>query len=132
MITSLISGILGLLYLQLTFDVIKARLKHQISLGYGENNEIAPIVSAHSNFISYVPLFLILCFLFEQSALVHWGVILTTGLSFIIGRILHYIGFKNKKINFKLRRLGMVMTLLPLVIVSIGNIGIFFYKTFNL
>ncbi len=131
MITSLFAGLLGLLYYFLTMSVIRARLKHQVSLGYGENNEIAPIVSAHSNFISYVPFFLILLFLLESGSLIHISLIFLLGLSFFIGRVIHFLGFKGKEMNFKLRKLGMQLTLFPLIIVSVGNICVFLYRVLN-
>jgi len=130
MITGLLTGLLGLIYFLISLDVIKARIKHQISLGYGKNNEIASIVSAHGNFISYTPFLLILLYFIEISGVFHWVVILIFGGSFFIGRVLHYLSFRSKKMNFKLRKLGMQLTLYPLLIMAICNIGIFFYKAF--
>jgi uncharacterized membrane protein YecN with MAPEG domain len=118
MITGFYAGILGLLYFNMSLTTIKARRKHQVSLGPGQNDEIAPIVSAHGNFAAYVPLFLILLFIVETQG--EWAIPLIHILAvlFLIGRFLHFKALTAEKMNFKFRKVGMHLTFWPLLTVS--------------
>jgi uncharacterized membrane protein YecN with MAPEG domain len=120
MITSFYAGILGLLYFVISLETIKARRKEKISLGAGSENQIIHLVSAHNNFASYVPLFLILLFLIEKAGY-HFFFIHLIGIIFFGGRMLHFLTMKNKEKTFTKRKLGMQMTLFPLIILSLMN-----------
>ena len=122
MITSLFASLLAFLYFKMSVDTIKARRKNKISLGNGTNNEIEKYVSAHSNFAAYTPILLILCFLMESSDQYDPAVVYILAALFTIGRTLHYLGLTSKKMNFKLRVSGMMLTLIPLNIMAILNI----------
>lgn len=122
MVTSLYAGILAVLFIRLSIDTILGRRKHQISLGYGPNNEIEAVVSAHANFTAYVPLMLALLFFAESSNVFPSFVIHILAALFTIGRIQHYLAFKAKKMNFKLRVIGMHLTLWPLLLLGFMNI----------
>lgn len=125
MISGLYAGLLGFLFLKISSDTIGARRKHQISLGTGKNDEIIGIVSAHSNFVAYVFFFLLQLYIVEHSMKIPSVFIHVLGLSFLAGRIFHFIALKGK-MNFKYRKLGMVLTFLPILVCSIVNIVIFF------
>ena len=126
MITSLYAGFLALLLLLISMDTIKARRAHKISLGVGPNNEIATIVSAHANFISYVPILLLLLFFAENSSLISKYLIHALGIAIFLGRLLHFFAFRGTKMNFKRRVLGMHLTLWPLIILGFINIFIYY------
>jgi len=117
MITGLYSGLLGLLYFKLSLDTIMARKTFKVPLGSGPNNEIAYLVSAHSNFASYVPLLLFMLYLAElnrnSAFLLH-----ALGMTFLLGRIIHYQTMKDGEKSFKFRKTGMMLTLWPLIILS--------------
>ena len=59
-ITPFYAAILSLLYLALSLNVSRLRLKYRISLGVGEVPRVERAVRAHGNFVEYVPLILIL------------------------------------------------------------------------
>ncbi len=119
MITTLYAGILGVLYIVLTVDTIKARRKNKISMGYGKNNEIIKIVSAHNNFCNYALFLLFLLFLIESSQIIPNILIHIIGGVFTLGRVLHYLAFKSKSMNFKFRITGMMCTIAPILISSV-------------
>lgn len=123
MVTSLYLGILGLLYFWISIETIMARGKNKVSLGAGENNEIIHLVSAHGNFSSYAPFFLFAMFLLEQQTVSAY-VLHALGIVFVAGRLLHFFTMRNKEKTFKYRKTAMMLTLWPLVIVSIWNIYI--------
>ena len=131
MITSFYVGILGLLFIAITMDTIRARQKNQISLGYGENNEIIAIVSAHSNFVAYFFVVMLMLYLCEVSGVYSNIIIHIFGAAFTIGRYLHYKAFRGK-MNFKLRKLGMYLTLWPILLLSVMNIFIFLKRSWLL
>ena len=118
MISVFYAGLLGLLLFYITIAVIKGRRKHLVSLGPGENNEIGQLTAAHANFISYVPHFLFLFYFLERTNALSAAILHILGLAFTLGRTFHFIAF-NQKMNFKLRKLGMHLTLWPLLISSV-------------
>lgn len=124
MITSLYAGILTILFFFISIATIKARRRHQISVGFGPNNEIAQIVGAHSNFASYAVIFLLLLHLAEFSQVLPSIFIHIIGLAFTVGRFSHYFAFKNR-MQMKYRILGMHLTLWPLLLLAALNIFIF-------
>ncbi|MEM6812165.1 MAG: MAPEG family protein, partial [Pseudomonadota bacterium] len=69
MITSFYAGILAIMYLFMSTNVIKGRRANKISVGHadkkGENEDLLRRVRIHANFIEYVPIALILIFLLE-------------------------------------------------------------------
>jgi len=121
MVTSLYLGILGLLYFWISIETIKGRRANKVSLGAGENNEILHLVSAHSNFASYTPFFLFSLFLLEHQTVSLYA-IHALAVVFVLGRVLHYLTMRNQEKTFKYRKAGMMLTLWPLIIVSVWNI----------
>lgn len=129
MITFFYASLLGFLYFILSIDTIKARRKYQISLGSGPNQEIAAIVSAHSNFASYVPILLILTYSLESLNAFPETVIHGVAATYTLGRFFHYLAFRSQKMIFKWRILGMHMTLWPLLVLSLSNLVAIITKT---
>lgn len=121
MITSLYAGLFGLLYIHITNDVIRERRKHKISIGYGKNDELGQIASAHSNFSSFVPFILVMLYLIELNLVLPSLIIHILGVSVLLGRLFHYLAFRGE-MNFSLRVSGMILTILPLIAMSILNI----------
>jgi len=121
MITGLYAGLLSLLYLKMTFGIIAFRRSQQISLGAEGNKSLELLIATHRNFIEYIPLALILLYFAEHSDFFPYFLVHLFGASLLIGRVLHYLGFKEK-MNFKFRVCGMILTLVPLVLLAIGNI----------
>jgi uncharacterized membrane protein YecN with MAPEG domain len=128
MITTFYSGILGILFFMISIETIKNRRKHKISLGFGPNDEIAGIVSAHSNFSSYACYFLFLLFLAENSQVIPIVILHILGLTFTVGRFIHFYAFKSKHMKFKFRVLSMHFTLWTMLAIAIINIFVFVSK----
>ncbi len=129
MLTGFYAGCLVIIFLNLTLQVIKGRREHQIAYGYGENHEIAGIVSAHSNFVAYVPLFLILLFSIElgQPDIPHLY-LHVVATSFVLGRLFHARGLSKseKSKNFGPRKLGMHLTIWPILALALANMLFYF------
>jgi uncharacterized membrane protein YecN with MAPEG domain len=122
-ITAVAAAILGLIYLVLTVQVIRARGTTKASLGDGSGGLIAagqehtaPLLVAsrsHANFAEYVPLCLILIGLTELNGTRTWVVQLLAAL-LVIGRVIHPLGM-GRKIPNPFRAGGLVLTVLVLV-----------------
>ena len=129
MVTALTASILGLLYARISLFVVSARRKNQIAYGYGENGEIMGPVSAHSNFASYIPILLILLYFTEMNGHLPLIIILAIATLIVVGRFLHFKGLSGDKTNFKFRRWGMYLTILPMIFMSVLNLVTFIYDT---
>ena len=64
-ITLIYAGLLGLLFLLLSFWVVKRRAQFKVMIGEGEAPEMRSAIRAHGNFAEYVPLTLLLMALCE-------------------------------------------------------------------
>lgn len=117
-ITSFYAGIIGLLYLGLSINVIRNRFRFRQSLGTGEEAKLEKVVRVHGNFSEYVPILLtMLGFLElggESKGLLHFF-----GLTLIIGRVLHALGLSYLKAPNPFRTLGMMGTFTCLIGASI-------------
>jgi len=125
-ITAFYASLLALLLLTLSFNVIRLRLKHKIGIGDGEQKSLAAAIRVHGNFIEYIPLALILLGAYEFNGADNLWVHILGGALFT-GRIFHAIGL-SKTIGVSVQRqLGIVITFLVLLILSIENIRLFIF-----
>ena len=119
-VTMLYACIFAIFALALSFRVGKARGTTQISVLYGEpqNMDLAERARVHQNFLEYVPIFLIVMAAVEiNGASAAW--LHGAGVLMILGRIAHAIGLKHDNIAHKGRFLGMLGTLGATLIVAI-------------
>lgn len=119
--TPIYAGMLGLIYIYLSFRVVDRRRSLQLALGDGGDTEMLRRQRVHGNFAEYVPLVLILILMCElQGApvlLVH-----ALGLAFTIGRISHAYGVSQRKENLIFRMSGMILTFATLAISAVTGI----------
>lgn len=125
MITSLYAGLLGLIYIGLTFFTIKGRFKHQVAIGHGGHADMEKRIRMHANFAEYVPIAIILIFLTEMGN-ISAVVVHILGVSLIIGRVLHALGLIAENTVNKKRQIGMILTLLVIITASIASISAYF------
>lgn len=109
-ITAFYAGLLALLYLGLTFAVIRGRQQLAISLGAGSNTRFERTIRGHGNFGEYVPFALLLIALAEingyEASILHG-----LGAALVAGRMIHAWCFVFTARNLRMRVLGMVLTL---------------------
>ncbi|PPC75377.1 hypothetical protein C4K68_20640 [Pokkaliibacter plantistimulans] len=104
MTIGLYAGLLGLIYIFLSYRVIAGRRQYRVALG---DNHVAPLqrrIRVHGNFMEYVPLALILLLL--------------------LGRLLHAYGVSAEQENLRFRISGMVATMTVLLVASLSLIGL--------
>mgnify|MGYP001210038464 FL=1 len=126
MITALYAGILGIMYVILSVQVIKGRFHYRISLFDGNNDDMKKRIRAHANFAEYVPLALVLmiCMELQRADDIYLHLL---GITLCAGRFAHAIGIV-RYLNANLyRALGTVATFTVITIASIYLILEYFY-----
>ena len=115
LITSLVASIAAIIFVNLSFNVIKLRRKNQVRIGNGGVEELERAIRAHANFAEYVPIGLILLACLEANG-ASWWLVLIPGIGLIIGRIIHAIGVQEPPPQISKRVLGMKITFLHLLL----------------
>ena len=124
MTTTLYAAPLALLFIAMTFNVVRLRYKYRVSLGTGGEPKLERAIRAHGNFAEYVPFTLLLiglcAFLGTPTALIH-----LFGAGLLAARLSHAycLCVKYKPI---LRQIGVIITLLILATSAL----VAFYFTF--
>lgn len=125
MISSIYAGILALLIVWLSLNVIKLRRANKVRLGDGGIPQLQNAIRAQGNATEYVPIALVLLVLLEFSGayplLVHLG-----GAAIIIGRLLHAKGLLTDNLRFRV--LGMKITIFTIVSLAVSDMGFGLYK----
>ncbi|MEM7618044.1 MAG: MAPEG family protein [Pseudomonadota bacterium] len=131
MIISLYAGILVLIYVSLSFYVIKGRFKNRVSLGDNNLPDMQKRVRIHGNFAEYVPLAVFMIFITEVLMSETWDyvnpVIHILCLMLLIGRLSHVWGIMNVDGSSLWRAGGMILTFLVLIITALYNIGFYLF-----
>ena len=120
MITALYASLLALLIVWLSLNVIKARRKHKIRYGDGDNKQLICARTAHSNTVQYTPLALLLLLMLEINHASIW-LIHILGASLLIGRIIYAHALLNERHSGRVT--GMKITLYVLLALAFLNIA---------
>lgn len=117
-ITGIYAAIGALLFIFLTFRVIRLRFSSRTGIGDGGDEHLIRQIRVHGNAAETLPLGLILLFLVEwnqtQPLLVH-----AFGIALILGRALHAFGLSGSSGTSPGRLVGMLLTLLSLTAMAI-------------
>jgi len=111
--------ILALLIVWLSLNVIKIRRHHQILYGDGNNKMLQIARAAQANATEYIPISLILLFALEYNHGSAW-LVHGFGVVIVVGRLIHARGLLADRL--KLRILGMQLTLLSIIGLSVANL----------
>jgi uncharacterized membrane protein YecN with MAPEG domain len=123
-LTSLFASLFTIFYLFLSFRIGYLRGSPIMKLIFKMDKKVPAMkldrnVRAHGNFSEYVPLFLILLYIFESVDLISFKYLLIICLVFSYGRVAHAICFAFFDHNPFLRISGMLCTYLSLALLSI-------------
>ena len=123
-LTSLFASLFTIFYLFLSFRIGYLRGSPVMKLIFKIDKKVQTMkldrnVRAHGNFSEYVPLFLILLYIFESIDLISFKYLLIICLVFSYGRVAHAICFAFYDHNPFLRISGMLCTYLSLALLSI-------------
>jgi len=114
LITSIISSILTIIFIKLSFAVIALRRKNQVGLGSGGHDDLERAIRAQGNFAEYVPFGIILIACLELNG-APWILVAIPGIALIIGRLIHAKGIHVPPPDFSKRVLGMKFTFYTLI-----------------
>jgi len=117
------AGLLGLVLLGLSYNVVRLRRKHQVGIGTGDVPELARGIRAHANFCEYVPLALILLFGLALAGAAPIWALHGLGAALVIGRILHAIGLSRTAGASAARVWGTLLTWIVVLFSSGAAIG---------
>jgi len=123
-ITAFYGSLLALLFIALSFNVIRLRFKLKVGVGDGGERSLTKAIRIHGNFAEYMPLALILLAGYELSGADSlWLHIL--GSVLFISRVLHAIGLSKSIGTSKARVLGTLAMFIVLLLLAITNICAF-------
>lgn len=120
-ITPIYAGMIGLLFVLLSLQVIAARFATNVTLGDGGEKVLIKRIRVHGNCAEYAPMGLLLLVMAELQGAPDWGVHLL-GVMLLAGRIMHAIGLSRTPQIIIFRRAGMVLTFVMLSFSALGNI----------
>lgn len=126
-VTSIITAVLTIIFVKLSFAVIGLRRKNQVGLGSGGHEDLERAIRAQGNFAEYVPFGIILIACLELNG-APWWLVAIPGITLIIGRLIHAVGINVPPPDFSKRVLGMKFTFATLISLALFNLGWLLYK----
>lgn len=130
LVTAIFASILTLMFIKLSFNVIKFRRKNKVSLGGGGVEELDRAIRAHGNFAEYVPLGLFLIGALELNE-APLELLAPLGALLVAGRYFHAKGINQPPPEFTNRVRGMKLTFAALGMSALANIAWVAYLLFS-
>ncbi|MEE9455172.1 MAG: MAPEG family protein [Paracoccaceae bacterium] len=119
---ALYAGLNGLVLMWLLSHIGKLRETEKISIGDGGNARLIRAMRGQGNFVENVPMILLLMLLLALMGVSIWAIHIL-GIALFIGRVLHARHFTQDDAPGWLRRIGFMLTFLPLLAAALGTIG---------
>ena len=126
-ITSIIASVLTVIFVRLSFAVIRLRRKNKVGLGSGGHEELERAIRAQGNFAEYVPFGIMLIACLEING-APWWLVAVPGITLIAGRLIHAKGINVPPPDFSQRVLGMKFTFNTLIALVVLNLAWTLYK----
>ena len=108
------AALLALLFAALSVRTLRLRRVLRIAIGDAGNATMLRAMRVHSNFAEYVPLSLLLIYLVEINGGRAW-LVHGLGLCLLLGRLSHAFGVSRADEDYRLRVVGMALTLTALI-----------------
>ena len=125
--TSIIASVLTIIFVRLSFAVIRLRRKNKVGLGSGGHEELERAIRAQGNFAEYVPFGIMLIACLEING-APWWLVAVPGITLIAGRLIHARGINMPPPDFSQRVLGMKFTFNTLIALVVLNLAWTLYK----
>ncbi|OAO00043.1 MAPEG family protein [Parasphingorhabdus sp.] len=124
-VTAMTAAILTLLFIFLSFQVVKQRVRTETSFGAGNDEHMDMVRGCQSNLIEYTPITLIMLALLELSSAHHLS-LMVLAVIFMIARFLHPFGMHQHQAGkgLRLRQIAMLMTWLVMAALALWTIYI--------
>ena len=118
-VTPLYAAVLALMFIALSVRTLRLRRQLRIAVGDKGDQQMLRAMRVHANFAEYVPLTLLLMFMFETrsgtSVLTH-----ALCVCLIVGRFAHAYGVGRVDEDYRYRVFGMSMTFTALAVSALG------------
>ncbi|MDH3239833.1 MAG: MAPEG family protein [Alphaproteobacteria bacterium] len=121
-LTAFYGGLLALLFLGLSLNVIRRRYHYRVAFGSDGPVPLQRAIRGQANFAEYVPLALLLLLCLELLGGPAWA-LHAVGLCLLAGRLAHGICFACLESAAPLRVGGMLLTFAALITAAIGNLA---------
>ena len=119
LVTPVYAGLLGLLLVWLSANVIRHRLRARVSVGDGDDRALYKAMRVQANFAEYAPMGLILLALAELQGAPGWVVHLL-GAMLVLGRVLQAWGYGAAPQVVWARQGGMMLTFTMLAVAALA------------
>ena len=126
-VTAIITALLTIILIRLSFAVIGLRRKNKVGLGNGGHDDLERAIRAQGNFAEYVPFGIMLLACLELNG-APWWLVAAPGVTLIVGRLIHAVGMKVPPPDFSKRILGMQFTFMTLIALVVLNLCWSLYK----
>jgi uncharacterized membrane protein YecN with MAPEG domain len=112
------AGLLALLFILLSVQVVRARGATRIAIGTGGNPALERAHRVHANFAEYVPFALLLFGFVEMH---RWSSLLVhlLCLMLLLGRLVHAFGMSQQSETLALRATGIGLTVTAIAIAAV-------------
>lgn len=122
-IVPIFSAIFAVFFVLLSVNVIRARRRHKVGIGTGQNTAVERAMRVHANFAEYVPLALLLILMLEINKESN---LLVIGLcsALLVGRLVHAFGVSMENERFIFRVTGMGATFTVILLAAGANLRI--------
>jgi len=118
-VTPLYAAVLALMFVALSVRTLRMRRQLRIAVGDKGDERMLRAMRVHANFAEYVPLSLLLIYMFEArsgtSVLIH-----ALCVCLIVGRFSHAYGVSRIDEDYRYRVFGMSMTFTALAVSALG------------
>ncbi|MBR9652082.1 MAPEG family protein [Thalassovita aquimarina] len=121
-ITAIYASLLALLFILLSVNVIRWRLKARVSVGDGGHHGLVKAIRCQANCAEYAPIGILLLGIAELQGAPVWAMHVL-GAMLLGGRILHAFGFGRQPQIVPFRRLGILLTLIMITVAALGILG---------
>ncbi|NCO18453.1 MAG: glutathione S-transferase [Gammaproteobacteria bacterium] len=109
------AGLLGLVLIALSIQVVILRRRHQVGIGFGQVQALERAIRTQANFTEYVPLALVLLVLLGISGALPDAALHLLAGALVVGRILHAVGLSRSAGTSFGRLAGTALTWLVLL-----------------
>lgn len=111
------ASLLALLFLFLTFLVVRLRRRLKVGIGDAGDKSLQRAIRVHANFNEYTPLALLLLLALELQVFYPLG-LHALGITLVAGRLLHAYGVSQTNEQLKFRIAGMACTFAVLLLTA--------------
>lgn len=123
------ASLLALLFLFLSYRVIRLRRALKASIGDAGDKQLLRAMRVHSNFAEYTPLALLLLLALELQVFYPWA-LHVLGATLVVGRLLHAYGVSQTREQLQFRIAGMACTFAAILAAAVILIYRFALRAF--